>query len=71
MAPFGVKVVCIEPGLFRTNLFDPAIVSKSTKMVWDRMPQEVKDDYGIEYLRKSMSEGPPTLSLCIVHLISS
>lgn len=59
MAPFGVKVLCIEPGLFRTNLTDPVIMSKSTKMVWDRMPQEVKDDYGTEYLQ-STSEGRPT-----------
>ncbi|XP_075873683.1 retinol dehydrogenase 16-like [Nelusetta ayraudi] len=55
MAPFGVKVLCIEPGLFRTNLTDPAIMSKTTKMLWDRMPQEVRDDYGTEYLRKSTS----------------
>lgn len=52
MAPFGVKVLCIEPGFFKTNVTDTAILSKNVNTVWDRLPQEVKDDYGTEYLRK-------------------
>lgn len=52
MVPFGVKVLCIEPGFFKTNVTDTAILSKNINMVWDRLPQEVKDDYGTEYLRK-------------------
>lgn len=52
MAPFGVKVLCIEPGFFKTNVTDAAILSKNVKSVWDKMPQEVRDDYGQEYLQK-------------------
>ncbi|KAE8278615.1 Retinol dehydrogenase 7 [Larimichthys crocea] len=54
MVPFGVKVLCIEPGFFKTNVTDTAILSKNINMVWDRLPQEVKDDYGTEYLRKAL-----------------
>ncbi|XP_077406136.1 retinol dehydrogenase 7-like [Vanacampus margaritifer] len=55
MTPFGVKVLCIEPGFFKTNVTDTAILSKSVKGVWDKMPQEVRDDYGQEYLQKSLA----------------
>ncbi len=51
MEPFGVKVLCIEPGFFKTNVTDSAILSKSIKMLWDRLPQDLKDDYGSEYLQ--------------------
>lgn len=53
MAPFGVKVLCIEPGFFKTNLTNADLISKSVQMLWDRLPQELKDDYGSEYLQKS------------------
>lgn len=56
MEPFGVKVLCIEPGFFKTNVTDAAIISKSAKSLWERLPQDVKDDYGHEYLQKSESQ---------------
>ncbi|XP_073351623.1 retinol dehydrogenase 7-like [Pagrus major] len=52
MAPFGVKVLCIEPGFFKTNVTDAAILTKNVHTLWDRLPQEVKDDYGTEFLKK-------------------
>lgn len=52
MAAFGVKVLCIEPGFFKTNVTDSAILSKNVQSLWDRLPQEVKDDYGTEYVKK-------------------
>lgn len=57
-----VKVLCIEPGLFRTNLTDVVTMSKTTKMLWDRMPHEVRGDYGTEYLQKSTLGGRPTVT---------
>lgn len=51
MAPFGVKVLCIEPGFFKTNVTDAAILSKNVKNLWDKLPQDVKDDYGSDYLQ--------------------
>ncbi|KAM8903905.1 retinol dehydrogenase 7-like isoform 1-T4 [Spinachia spinachia] len=54
MAPFGVKVLCIEPGFFKTNVTDASILTKNVKAVWEKLPQDVKDDYGTEYLQKSL-----------------
>ena len=53
MALFGVKVLLIEPGFFKTNMSDVAGLNKNTKMLWDKMPQEVRDDYGTDYLQNS------------------
>lgn len=55
MAPFGVKVLCIEPGFFKTNVTNSAILSKNIKMIWDKLPQEVRDDYGTAYLQKALT----------------
>lgn len=50
MKPFGVKVACIEPGFFKTNVTDIVAVKSSLRKLWDRLPQEVKDDYGQNFL---------------------
>lgn len=52
MKPFGVKVLCIEPGFFKTAVTDPEVVGRNIKMLWDRLPQDVRDDYGHDYLDK-------------------
>uniref|UniRef100_UPI0037E77B27 retinol dehydrogenase 7-like n=1 Tax=Semicossyphus pulcher TaxID=241346 RepID=UPI0037E77B27 len=54
MEPFGVRVLCIEPGFFKTNVTDVGILSKNVKTLWERLPQEDKDDYGTEYLPKTL-----------------
>lgn len=50
MKPFGVKVACIEPGFFKTQVTDVVAVGNNVKKLWDRLPQEVKDDYGQRFL---------------------
>ncbi|XP_061736067.1 retinol dehydrogenase 7-like [Nerophis ophidion] len=54
MAPFGVKVACIEPGFFKTKVSDVELVNNNLKKLWARLPQDVKDDYGQEFLEKSL-----------------
>ncbi|XP_034533682.1 retinol dehydrogenase 7-like [Notolabrus celidotus] len=54
MDPFGVRVLCIEPGFFKTNVTDVGILSNNVKTIWERLPKDVKDDYGTEYLQKSL-----------------
>ncbi|XP_037136615.1 retinol dehydrogenase 7-like [Syngnathus acus] len=54
LAPFGVKVLCIEPGFFKTNVTDPEIIEKNGKRLWDRLPQDVKDDYGENYVERAL-----------------
>lgn len=50
MHSFGVKVLCIEPGFFKTNVTNADIISKSVTSLWEKLPQDVKDDYGPNYL---------------------
>ncbi|XP_061925842.1 retinol dehydrogenase 7-like [Entelurus aequoreus] len=54
MAPFGVKVACIEPGFFKTKVSDVELVNNNLKKLWARLPQDVKEDYGQEFLEKSL-----------------
>ncbi|KAL7384464.1 hypothetical protein ABVT39_002690 [Epinephelus coioides] len=54
MAPFGIKVACIEPGFFKTNVTDTVIMKDNVKKLWDRLPQDVKDDYGQDFLAESL-----------------
>ncbi|XP_004066604.1 retinol dehydrogenase 7 [Oryzias latipes] len=62
MAPFGVKVLLIEPGFFKTNVTDSKIQIDSVKGLWDRLPQEIKDDYGSDYLDKAIKVTSESLS---------
>ncbi|KAK1788624.1 hypothetical protein P4O66_002447 [Electrophorus voltai] len=50
MAPFGVKVLCIEPGCFKTGVTDIDVILNNVQKLWDRLPQDVKDDYGSSYM---------------------
>lgn len=50
MAPFGIKVMCIEPGFFRTNVADPKLLKKSLDELWSRLPQDVRDEYSQDYI---------------------
>ncbi|KAI4873050.1 hypothetical protein NFI96_025474 [Prochilodus magdalenae] len=49
MAPFGVKVLCIEPGFFKTSVTDINLIQNNVQKLWERLPQDVKDDYGSDY----------------------
>ncbi|KAB5577251.1 hypothetical protein PHYPO_G00207760 [Pangasianodon hypophthalmus] len=50
MIPFGVKVVCIEPGFFKTSMSNTSVLQDSFQKLWDRLPQDVRDDYGSDYI---------------------
>ncbi|MED6243217.1 hypothetical protein ATANTOWER_016779 [Ataeniobius toweri] len=50
MAPFGVKVLCIEPGFFKTSVTDTVMLKNNLKSLWDRLSQDMKDEYGEAYL---------------------
>ncbi|XP_074550999.1 retinol dehydrogenase 7-like [Halichoeres trimaculatus] len=56
MAHFGVKVSCLEPGFFRTGLTDMEMLRNSLRKLWDRLPQDVKDDYGPCFLETSLEK---------------
>ncbi|XP_057191478.1 retinol dehydrogenase 7-like [Triplophysa rosa] len=50
MAPFGVKVLCIEPGFFKTSVTDSSALQRNFEKMWERLPQDVKDEYGSDYM---------------------
>lgn len=50
MSHFGVKVLCIEPGFFKTSVTDTNMIKQSLNKLWDRLPQDVKEDYGSDFL---------------------
>lgn len=56
MAPFGVKVLCIEPGFFKTSVTDTAMLKRHLQSLWDRLPQDMKDDYGEDFLKKALEQ---------------
>ncbi|XP_053327626.1 dehydrogenase/reductase SDR family member 9 [Spea bombifrons] len=50
MKAFGVKVSCIEPGLFKTPLSDENKVIQERMGIWHKLPQYIKDEYGENYI---------------------
>uniref|UniRef100_A0A3B4ALU5 Dehydrogenase/reductase (SDR family) member 9 n=1 Tax=Periophthalmus magnuspinnatus TaxID=409849 RepID=A0A3B4ALU5_9GOBI len=77
MQMFGVKVLCIEPGFFKTNVTNSDLHSKTVIALWERLPQEVKDDYGPDYLNNctfymKMSDGDlMKVVSCMEHAVSA
>ncbi|XP_029499732.1 retinol dehydrogenase 7-like isoform X2 [Oncorhynchus nerka] len=49
MSFFGVKVLCLEPGFFKTSVTDLHLLRKNVKTLWDKLPEEIKDQYGHDY----------------------
>ena len=54
MRPFGVSVHLIEPGFHKTNITNPGQITNAFEAAWKRLPQEMRDHYGEEFVRKSM-----------------
>uniref|UniRef100_A0A0K0FDA8 Estradiol 17-beta-dehydrogenase 2 n=1 Tax=Strongyloides venezuelensis TaxID=75913 RepID=A0A0K0FDA8_STRVS len=49
MEPFGVKVICIEPGFFKTPLTKPETTVKMLERVYNNCSDNIKQQYGKEY----------------------
>ncbi|XP_068101687.1 dehydrogenase/reductase SDR family member 9-like [Hyperolius riggenbachi] len=50
MKAFGVKVSCIEPGLFKTPLSDPKKVLEHRMSIWRKLSAGIKEEYGDSYI---------------------
>ncbi|XP_030366397.1 retinol dehydrogenase 16-like [Strigops habroptila] len=81
MNSFGVKISVIEPGYFRTSITSVENSEKHFLAAWEKLPEQVKADYGENYLKqflesiRSMKDVcNPNLSLvtgCMEHALTS
>ncbi|KAG8559740.1 hypothetical protein GDO81_017434 [Engystomops pustulosus] len=51
MKAFGVKVSCIEPGLFKTAMSDPKRVLEQRLNIWRRLLKTIREEYGENYVQ--------------------
>ncbi|KAG2459288.1 RDH7 dehydrogenase, partial [Polypterus senegalus] len=52
MAFFGVKVSCIEPGFFKTNIMTTEVYKSNMEEFWERQTEELREEYGRDYVEK-------------------
>ncbi|KAF7248341.1 Dehydrogenase/reductase SDR family member 9 [Varanus komodoensis] len=64
MKPFGVTVSCIEPGLFKTELSNRNKVIKEKVDIWNNLPQDIKRQYGENYLKEDTVKKEKLVKLC-------
>jgi NAD(P)-dependent dehydrogenase (short-subunit alcohol dehydrogenase family) len=55
MRPFGVKALMIEPGAHDTNLFCRETFERNVNRAWDCLTPEIKQDYGEDFFKFSIS----------------
>ncbi|MFH4984905.1 hypothetical protein AB6A40_011614 [Gnathostoma spinigerum] len=48
--PFGVKVITLEPGLFKTPLIGVEKINTMIQGVWDKAPLCIREEYGTGYI---------------------
>lgn len=52
MLSWGVKVITIEPELYRTFMTLPDAITQTVKEAWEKAPEQIKSDYGEKYLEE-------------------
>ncbi|GAB1598600.1 D-beta-hydroxybutyrate dehydrogenase, mitochondrial-like [Argonauta hians] len=53
MGKFGIKVIIIEPGLYKTPI--STNIPNDTKRRWDNTPSDIKEVYGEEYFKEFLT----------------
>ena len=48
MAPWGLHVIIMEPGIFRTGLANPQMYVAQCEKLWADLDEGVKKEYGTE-----------------------
>ena len=61
MQPWQIKVTILEPGRFATTICTPDFSEKELRKGWNQLSEELKNDYGEEFLEKG------TRVLCQFH----
>ncbi|XP_070533536.1 17-beta-hydroxysteroid dehydrogenase type 6-like isoform X2 [Ptychodera flava] len=52
LRPFGVSVHMLEPGFFRTDLFETETMERRLNDMWNNLSPEIRDEYGEDWYRK-------------------
>lgn len=50
MYPWGIKVTIMEPGAFQTEMTEPRARENQMRKGWDDLSDELKKEYGKEFL---------------------
>jgi len=50
LKPFGITVHLIEPGMYKTKILNPQIVTEGVRKIWEEQSSETKEEYGQEYV---------------------
>nr|XP_006135844.1 dehydrogenase/reductase SDR family member 9 isoform X1 [Pelodiscus sinensis] len=56
MKAFGVKVSCIEPGLFKTGLSNRKKIIQERETIWKQLPPAIRKQYGEGYIQKDAAK---------------
>ncbi|XP_040980575.1 dehydrogenase/reductase SDR family member 9-like isoform X2 [Aquila chrysaetos chrysaetos] len=70
MKAFGVKVCCIQPGLFKTALSNPTKIMKEKEVIWNKLPPDIKMQYGEDYFQKDAAKKQKLSKMCLNEDIS-
>ncbi|XP_061861213.1 dehydrogenase/reductase SDR family member 9 [Colius striatus] len=65
MEPFGVKVCCIQPGLFKTELTNSEKITREKEVIWNKLPPDIKTQYGEEYFQKDAAKKQKLSKTCL------
>ncbi|XP_023239596.1 17-beta-hydroxysteroid dehydrogenase type 6-like isoform X4 [Centruroides sculpturatus] len=74
MKKWGVKVITVEPGLYRTRMTTEDAVNKGLDNNWQKTPDIVKESYGQDYFeafRKSLLKAQQTARTNILEVIET
>lgn len=68
MKMFGVDVITIEPGIFRTGINNDDRMLRLMDEAWDRLDEEMKREYGDECFQRGTVKWIMTCSQRLVHI---
>ena len=61
MYPWRVRVSILEPGEFQTDMHQPSKLGKCFKDGWENLVDQLKEEYGEEYLNGGKLQGKPRI----------